>query len=276
VTLELEGSAKAKNPRVTLGEIQSARLDGGSRLVDLIKERSERSETAIRNALDDDPDEVLAARLLTACRGDVSLRDRVLPYASLLRADPWGYPLVRQTGAFVVVLGRERRESGTHYTPRSLTEKIVEETLTPVVYRGPAEGKPREGWQLKSADEILELKVCDPAMGSGAFLVQVCNWLAARLVEAWSAEEESGRRIDSDGRVQASGEPKELLSQNTEERAILARRLIAERCLYGVDKNPLESSRCGSRRWRRGAPSVFSTTILEVETVFWVSTISTN
>lgn len=241
VTLELESSAKAKSPRVTLGEVESARLDGTAKVVELLKERSDRSEPAIRNALDRKLDDRLAARLLTVCRGDIGLRDRILPCVALLRTDPWGYPLVHHAGAFVVVLGADRRESGTHYTPKSLTEKIVEETLTPVVYRGPAEGKPPEAWELKRAEELLDLKICDPAMGSGAFLVQVCRWLADRLIEAWAALEADGGRIDSEGRILGPDGPDahEPLSQDIEERAIIARRLIAERCLYGVDKNPL-------------------------------------
>ena len=241
VTLELDSGAKAKSPRVTLGEMESARLDGAARVAELLKERSERSESAIRNALERSSDDRVAARLLTVCRGDIGLRDRILPYASLLRTDPWGYPLVHHSGAFVVVLGADRRESGTHYTPKSLTEKIVEETLTPVAYRGPAEGKAPEDWELKSADELLDLKICDPAMGSGAFLVQACRWLSDRLVEAWSVTEKGDRRIDSEGHILGDGDADgfEPLSQDAEERAILARRLIAERCLYGVDRNPL-------------------------------------
>ena len=241
VTLELDSGAKAKSPRVTLGEMESARLDGPAKVAELLKERSERSESAIRNALERTADDRLSARLLTVCRGDVGLRDRILPYAPLLRTDPWGYPLVHHKSAFVVVLGADRRESGTHYTPKSLTEKIVEETLTPVAYRGPAEGKAPEDWELKSAEELLELKICDPAMGSGAFLVQACRWLSGRLVEAWSETEETGKQIDSEGRI-VEGETAEgfdPLSQDAEERAIVARRLVAERCLYGVDKNPL-------------------------------------
>lgn len=241
VTLELDSSAKAKNPRVTLGEIESARLDGPARVAELLKERSERSESAIRNALERAADDRLAARLLTVCRGDIGLRDRILPYAPLLRTDPWGYPLVHHKGAFVVVLGADRRESGTHYTPKSLTEKIVEETLTPVAYRGPAEGKAPEDWELKGAEELLDLKICDPAMGSGAFLVQACRWLSDRLVEAWSVTEARGKQIDSEGRIvdDATAEGFDPLSQDAEERVIVARRLVAERCLYGVDKNPL-------------------------------------
>lgn len=241
VTLELTSGAKANSPRVSLGEMESARLDGTARIVELLCERSERSEAAIRNALGRATEDHLAAHLLTACRGDIGLRDRILPYASLLRTDPWGYPLVQHKGAFVVVLGADRRESGTHYTPKSLTEKIVGETLTPIAYRGPPEGKAPEDWELKSAEELLDLKICDPALGSGAFLVQACRWLSDRLVEAWLKAEASGRRIDIEGRSRDNDDTVgfEPLSQDMEERAMLARRLVAERCLYGVDRNPL-------------------------------------
>lgn len=241
MTLELDCGAKAKSPRVTLGEMESARLDGWAKVAELLKERSERSESAIRNAFERATEDRLAARLLTVCRGDIGLRDRILPYAWLLRTDPWGYPLVHHKGAFVVVLGADRRESGTHYTPKSLTKRIVEETLTPIAYRGPAEGKAPEEWELKSAEELLDLKICDPAMGSGAFLVQACRWLSDRLVEAWSVTEAGGKMIDGEGRIveDATTEEFDPLSHNAEERVIVARRLVAERCLYGVDKNPL-------------------------------------
>jgi hypothetical protein len=77
------------------------------------------------------------------------------------------------------------RSSGTHYTPRSLTEPIVQYTLEPLVYIGPAEGLPKSEWKLKSAKEILALKICDMACGSGAFLVQATRYMAERLMEAW-------------------------------------------------------------------------------------------
>lgn len=241
VTLELESGAKAKSPRVTLGEIESARLDSMTIVGELLKERSERSDTAIRNALDRVTDDRLAARLLTVCRGDIGLRDRILPYAPLLRTDPWGYPLVHHSGAFVVASSTDRRDSGAHYTPKVLTEKIVEEAMMPLAYSGPSDGKPREEWELKSAEILLDLKICDPAMGSGAFLVQACRWLSDRLVEAWSFTEAAGKKIDSEGIIFAENhlDGFEPLSKGPVERAMLARRLIAERCLYGVDVNPL-------------------------------------
>ena len=239
VTLELDATKSAKTPWIKLAELDSARLDGADRLAELLQERSGSSASRVRNDLAKPVDDMLADRLLTACLGDTKLRDRVKPYAHLLRTDPWGYPLVYPTGAFIVTTGSDRRETGTHYTPKSLTEAIVAETLTPVAYIGPAEGTPRDRWALKSPSELLDLKICDPAMGSGAFLVQACRWLSDRLVEAWSQVEASGQTVSVDGEVLAAGAAKELLPRDSEARTVIARRLIAERCLYGVDLNPL-------------------------------------
>ena len=106
----------------------------------------------------------------------------------------------------------ERRRTGSHYTPRSLTQPIVSEALRPVLERLGADARP---------EEILELKVLDPATGSGAFLVEACRQLAARLVNAWSIHDKpSNIPADEDELVQAL-------------------RLVAQRCLYGVDKNPM-------------------------------------
>ncbi len=239
VTLELEATKNAKSPWVKLAELDSARLDGVPRLAELLQERCGSSASRVRNDLAKAVDDILADRLLTACQGDTKLRDRVKPYAHLLRTDPWGYPLVYPAGAFIVTTGSDRRETGTHYTPKSLTEAIVAETLTPVAYVGPAEGTPRDRWTLKSSAELLDLKICDPAMGSGAFLVQACRWLSDRLVESWSQAEASGKTVSVDGEVLEAGAAEEPLPRDSEARTVIARRLIAERCLYGVDLNPL-------------------------------------
>ncbi|MEI7456140.1 MAG: hypothetical protein WCK93_05400 [Nitrosomonadales bacterium] len=239
VTLELVATKSAKNPWVTLGELESAKLDGSNQLAALLQERSGCSASRIRNDLAKDMDDTAADRLLTACQADTELRNRIKPYTHLLRTDPWGYPLVYPKGAFIVTTGSDRRETGAHYTPKSLTEAIVTETLTPVVYVGPAEGKLRDEWVLKSPAELLDLKICDPAMGSGAFLVQVCRWLSDRLVEAWSQSEVNGKFITIDGEVLAAVANDEPLPRDAEARTVIARRLIAERCLYGVDLNPL-------------------------------------
>jgi predicted RecB family endonuclease len=239
VTLELNSTKNAKSPWVKLAELESARLNGASRLTGLLQERSGSSANRVRSDLASPVDDALADRLLVASHGDTALRDRIRPYANLVRTDPWGYPLVYLAGAFIVATGSNRRETGTHYTPKSLTEAIVTEALTPIAYVGPAEGMPRTEWALKSPVELLDLKICDPAMGSGAFLVQACRWLAARLVEAWAQAEAQGRAISADGVVLDKNAREELLPRDTEARTIIARRLIAERCLYGVDLNPL-------------------------------------
>lgn len=239
VTLELDATKSAKTPWIKLAELDSAHLDGAVRLAELLQKRSGSSASRVRNDLAKPVDDTLADRLLTACLGDTKLRDRIKPYAHLLRTDPWGYPLVYPAGAFIVTTGSDRRETGTHYTPKSLTEAIVAETLTPVAYVGPAAGTPREQWALRSPAELLDLKICDPAMGSGAFLVQACRWLSDRLVEAWSQVEATGKTVSVDGEVLDAGATKEPLPRDSEARTVIARRLIAERCLYGVDLNPL-------------------------------------
>ena len=239
VTLELDATKSAKTPWITLGELESARLDGETQLAALLQERSGCSASRVRNDLAKVVDDALADRLLTACQADIALRDRIRPYAHLLRTDPWGYPLVYPTGAFIVTTGTDRRETGTHYTPKSLTEAIVVETLTPIAYVCPAEGTPRVNWSLISPAQLLDLKICDPAMGSGAFLVQACRWLADRLAEAWAQAEAQGRTVGLDGHVVDADASEELLPRDAEARTIVARRLIAERCLYGVDLNPL-------------------------------------
>jgi hypothetical protein len=114
-------------------------------------------------------------------------------------------------GSLILQPTAERRRSGSHYTPRALTEPIVAEAFRPWLER--CDGKP-------TAEQILALKVCDPAMGSGAFLVAVCRYLAGWLVQAW----------EHDGYPEGF---KQEWDKDT-----VARRLIAQRCLYGVDKNP--------------------------------------
>lgn len=239
VTLDLDATKSAKKPWVTLGALESARLDGEEAAISLLKEHTGSSVSRVRNDLKKTVDEAVSDKLLTACHGDRGLRDRIKPYFHLLRTDRWGYPLVYPEQTFMVTTGADRRETGTHYTPKSLTEIIVKETLEPVVYIGPAEGEPRENWKLKSPADLLDLKICDPAMGSGAFLVQACRWLSERLVESWADSEGQGNAITSEGVVVEKSNGYEPLRSDEEERFLTAKRLIAERCLYGVDVNPL-------------------------------------
>ena len=119
-------------------------------------------------------------------------------------------------GALVLQPNEERRRSGSHYTPRELTEPIVRHTLAPVL----AKLRSEDG-RAPTPAQILDLKVCDPAMGSGAFLVETCRQLADALIEAWGAHGEMP------------------IIPPDEDEVIHARRLVAQRCLYGIDRNPM-------------------------------------
>ena len=238
-TLGLTGSQKAINPNILLRELEEAKAKGDDKLLEFLQEKTGRSETGLKNALNKKVDEPLYHRVLLACGSDISLADRIKPWSLLLRTDSWGDPLAYRENSFVVTMGAGRRETGTHYTPKTLTEPIVQHTLEPLIYVGPAEGKPQSEWRLKSPREILALKICDMAMGSAAFLVQTCRWLADRLVEAWDAAEKSGHFVTIEGEVMENAGEAESLPRDKAERVLIARRLIASRCIYGVDKNPM-------------------------------------
>lgn len=239
ITVGLAGSKKAKNPNLPLADLESARMDGEAALLTILLEATQRSEPALRRELQRELDAEDFGRLLLVCGGDVDLAGRIRPFANLLRTDAWGEPIVYRANSFMVTLGADRRETGTHYTPKSLTETIVSTTLEPLAYVGPAEGLPRTKWQLKPPSELLNLKICDPAMGSGAFLVQVCRWLGERVVEAWAYEEAAGKAITIDGEVLGVLGEADPMPKSMDERLVTARRLVAERCLYGVDINPM-------------------------------------
>ena len=161
-------------------------------------------------SIQDRTDRKLTGNAAAALRGASTLEDIVAAIDRAVDRDatpdivPGGTPVLQPTD--------ERRRSGSHYTPRSLTEPIVSEALGPVFKRLGPDARP---------DDILDLKVLDPATGSGAFLVEACRQLSARLVEAWSMH---------DGPPELPADEDELLH---------AQRLVAQRCLYGVDKNPM-------------------------------------
>ncbi len=229
---------------VALAELEQLSAKDETAWLDFLEEKTGRSRSAIKNALVSSPMPKRFSRgsLMAACDNNAELFKRVLPFAGLLRTDTFGNPVVITAGSVYVTQGSDRRTTGTHYTPRSLTEPIVKHTLDPLVYIGPAEGKPQAEWQLRPAADILNLKVCDMAMGSGAFLVQACRYLSEKLVEAWenvARQLPKKPQIAPEGQASA-GEPGEtLLANDAEERLAFARRLVCERCLYGVDKNPL-------------------------------------
>lgn len=117
----------------------------------------------------------------------------------------------RRAGQLVMQPGAERRRTSSHYTPRSLSAPIVRRALEPLL---------KAMGDQPSSERLLNLKICDPAMGSGAFLVEACRFLADQVVAAWTRE----------GVLAAAPKDEDVVMR--------ARRLVAQRCIYGVDKNP--------------------------------------
>jgi len=228
IVLGLEGK---EEPEIPLSELitRSQTPDFADWLADETGRTRKAIESALKETTVDDP-----------------LRwpewERVALFSGLVRRDDNGDPCVIPAGSIYVAAGAARRQTGTQYTPRSLTESVVEHALEPVAYTGPAEGNPPEAWQLKSAQQLLELKICDFACGSGAFLVAGTRYLAARLVEAWTAtQRELGEhiRITPYGHPSKGSPEEELIPTNPDERYLYALRIVVERCIYGVDRNML-------------------------------------
>ena len=225
-------------PELALGEIEGWADAGEDTLVERLAKQTGRSAGAIGKLLAAELPDERRSRLRAACGADDALLARVAPYHALLRDDLRGDPLVFLPGSLYVTQALDRRTSGTYYTPRQLAEEVVHHALDPVVYSpGPAEERDAEQWKLKPASELLDLKVADIAMGSGAFLVAACRYLAERLQEAWTGLGAGEWTAFGNRRDEAPDEPP--VPADPLEREQLARRLVAERCLYGVDKNPM-------------------------------------
>jgi len=242
VVLGLAASRKKPVASIALAELEKLRQDDEAKLIELLEEETGRSGKALEKALKNGGEPEDFHKLLVACGQDKEVAERIIPFRGLLRQDSFDRLVVVLPGGIYVGQGGARRSTGTHYTPRSLTEPIVQHTLEPLVYQGPAEGLPKEQWWLRSPKEILELKVCDMAMGSGAFLVQACRYLSERLVEAWEnlEKEHPGEVLITPEGGFSQGEPSErLIPEEAAERLAIARRLVADRCLYGVDINPM-------------------------------------
>ncbi len=216
--------------------------------------------------------------LRATCHGKADLFERIKPWANLIRTDSMGRYQVYLEGSRYVSDSSERRGTGTHYTPRFLAEEMVQHTLEPLIVEGMADGWPQDQWRKKSATELLNLRVADIAMGSGAFLVAVCRFLSAKVVEAWDDAETAIRSVEADARLACTdagalmvaydpqqperkqirtpkgdftvGDPKiDPLPIDTEERLALARSMVVDRCLYGVDINPMATEMAKLSLW---------------------------
>ena len=105
---------------------------------------------------------------------------------------------------------KDRKTSGSYYTPQYIVDFIVENTVGPLI-----DDIIKNNPKNEQVDKILELNILDPAMGSGHFLIGVTNYIAQRIC-----------KIEYD--------------ENMPESALIERkRDVVRRCVYGVDLNPL-------------------------------------
>lgn len=170
-------------------------------------------------------------------------------------------------GQFYLSVGLGRKSSGSYYTPHSFVRFLVQETLGPKI----EECSPTED---PKPNEILKLKVLDPAMGSGHFLVEACRFMADKLYEACrlcdekalELEKKADKETDSYKKTEYLGladkwrgriieipdpedeilkylpstAPEDGITGLSQSKAMaLCKRLVAVHSLYGVDKNPL-------------------------------------
>jgi hypothetical protein len=153
---------------------------------------------------------------------------------------------------FLVLWGGTRKGSGTFYTRPQLATPTVHRTLRPLAYDPPDAGDeaPLAEWTPKPPEVILALKVCDPAVGSGSFLVAALRFLSDALWRSvlharWVTEDGNGFVVNATG-----SEPPPWFAECVRDLPVTAgdaeghirarlRRVVVERCVYGVDLDPL-------------------------------------
>ncbi|HEV2772140.1 MAG TPA: N-6 DNA methylase [Thermoleophilaceae bacterium] len=166
--------------------------------------------------------------------GDLSARHLGTIYERLL-----DYRLEERDGALGLASTSGRRETGSYFTPERVVDRIVERTLAPLL-DARSEHVAALGLRGEDALEVfLGLRVLDPAMGSGHFLVAAAAWIATHIATDPSYDGDLPR-------------------------AEIQRR-VAERCLYGVDLNPMAVELAQLSIWlttvRRGEPLTFLTNL---------------
>jgi len=142
-------------------------------------------------------------------------------YESLLELHPL---LNTDAGTFQLTsaAGNERKTTGSYYTPSSLIQVLLDSALDPVIEE--RVGAHRDAPEQE--DALLSLKVCDPAAGSGHFLIAAAHRIAGRLAQ-----------------VRAGGDEP---SPNETRRAL---RDVIRHCIYGVDVNPMAVELCKVNLW---------------------------
>lgn len=231
-------------PELTVSQLEGHLAHGADALCEWLadKTRCAKTASALAKLLDKEPDGIDLARLRVACGHDDDTLERVLPFWGLIRTDLRGLPIVLLPGSLYVTQTSTRRNMGAQYTTKALAEEVVRYALEPLVYEpGPQNEADPEKWRLRTPHEILDLRVCDPAVGSGAILTAAGRYLADRLIESVT---EYG---PGEGRF--AGRLADLAAAPADEQVVLARREVVDHCLYGVDKNPVAAEMAKLSLW---------------------------
>jgi len=178
------------------------------------------------------------------------------------------HEVVRDDGAIVIRPNVfARKGTGSYYTPDDLVGRIIRETTDPLISArmdafsgkvGEVEASRQTEARrlgilagLDPAERLLELKICDPAMGSGHFLVSLVDHLADQVIAAMAEAEALVTFADYVSPLIARIESiRNTILRNADERGWtidpeqlddrhIVRRMILKRCIYGVDKNPM-------------------------------------
>ena len=139
---------KDKEPEIPLAELEQLQAKGEEDLIEFLKEETGVRESALKKALAAGtrmPQRPASFRRPAATTHRCGVGCTRLP--DWCGATPSAIRWSSRKGSVYVTAGTDRRSSGTHYTPTSLTEPIVRYTLEPLVYVGPAEGKPQRGME---------------------------------------------------------------------------------------------------------------------------------
>jgi hypothetical protein len=196
-----------------LGPLQSAELDNGTLLSALAKLSLFRQQDT--------------GQLSRVNYGALATEEFGSVYERLLELHPVIHPAANTLPphfAFKQAAGNERKTSGSYYTPSSLVECLLDSALDPVL-EDRLKNFAKLGYQSADA-AVLALKVCDPACGSGHFLIAAAQRIARRLAVLRAGDEEPSL---------------ELLRHTLRE--------VISHCIYGVDINPMSVELCKVGLW---------------------------
>ena len=197
---------------------------------------------------------------------DMSVQQLGSIYERLMEQEP-----TRESGGKIAVRPNPyaRKDSGSFYTPQELVDLIIDQTLEPLAEerlkkfedrarelksdRRPKTQRRRDLEQLDPAEAVLDLKVLDPAMGSGHFLVSAVDFLSDYIsdlleyvpeVPDWLGGDYASplvKRITAirEDIVKRATESNWVMDESLLTDQAIIRRMVLKRCIYGVDKNPL-------------------------------------